>query len=467
MTLSAIASTAELAKQDVAHVLHPNTVLDEHEQRGPFVINGGKGIRLWDSDGNVYLDAFAGLWNVLIGYGREELAEVAADQIRRLSFCSSFAGMSNPPAIQLAKKLSEITAARLQHFFFTAGGSEANEQAFKIAWRYFQLRGEPQRTKIVSLWRGFHGVTLGAVSASGTSHREGTGPLVPWFLKIPPPCNYSSPDGSEYPNCSGACADAFEELIAVEGAETIAAFIMEPFMGAGGLIIPADTYLRRIREICDRHGILLITDEIVTGFGRTGRLFGVEHSGVQPDLSSMSKGIISGYLPMGAVGVSEEIYQGLRSTSQAFQHGLTNTGHPVTCAVALKNIEIILEEDLPGNAARVGAHLLEQLRGLARYPWVGEVRGRGLLAAVELVVDRETKARFPGSLKVGDRLRRAALENGLIVRSIGDVVGIAPPLVLTETEADELAQRLDRTVQALEPVWRESRGEKLDADSAH
>jgi len=441
----------------VAHVLHPNTVLEEHERQGPFIIAGGKGIRLWDADGNMYLDAFAGLWNVLIGYGREELAEAAAEQIRRLSFCSSFAGTSNPAAIQLAEKLSEITPARLQHFFFTAGGSETNEQAFKLAWRYFQLRGETQRIKIVSLWRGFHGVTLGAVSASGTVHREGTGPLVPWFLKIPPPCNYSSPAGSAYPNCTGECAGAFEELIVAEGGDTIAAFIMEPFLGAGGLIFPADAYLRRIREICDRYGILLITDEIVTGFGRTGKLFGVEHSGVQPDLSSMSKGIISGYLPMGAVGVSDEVYQGLKSSSQAFQHGLTNTGHPVTCAVALKNIEIIQAEDLTGNAERTGAYLLERIQGLYQYPWIGEVRGRGLLLAVELVTDRETKARFPGDLKVGDQFRRAALENGLIVRSIGDVIGLAPPLILTESDADELAERFDRTIRALEPVWQASR----------
>src|SRR5581483_12519594 len=263
--------------------------------------------------------------------------------------------------------------------------------------------------------------------------------------------------GSAYPNCSGECASAFEELIAAEGGDTIAAFIMEPFLGAGGLIFPSDGYLRRIREICDRYGILLITDEIVTGFGRTGKLFGVEHSGVQPDLSSMSKGIISGYLPLGAVGISDEIYQGLKSTSQAFQHGLTNTGHPVTCAVALKNIEIILAEDLVGNAARVGAYLLRKINGLYQYPWVGEVRGRGLLLAVELVIDRETRARFPGHLKVGDQLRRAALENGLIVRSIGDVIGLAPPLVLTEAEADELSERLDRTVRALEPLWLASR----------
>jgi 4-aminobutyrate---pyruvate transaminase len=447
----------ELAKQDIAHVLHPNTMLSEHEQFGPLVITRGQGIRLWDSEDREYIDGFAGLWNVLIGYGRHELAEVAAEQIKRLSFCSSFAGMSNPPAIRLAAKLAEITPEGMSHFFFTSGGSESNEQAFKLAWRYHYLRGDSRKIKIVSLWQGFHGVTLGAVSASGTGHREGTGPLAPWFLRIPPPCNYGSPAGAEYPNCTGACADALEDLVAVEGADSIAAFIMEPVLGAGGLIFPSDEYMRRIRQICQRHNILMIADEIVTGFGRTGKTFGVEHSGIKPDLCSMSKGIISGYLPMGAVGISDEVYRGLVRADKAFQHGLTNTAHPVTCAVALKNIEIILEEDLVGNAARVGASLLAKLQRLYQYPWVGEVRGRGLLAAIELVTDRETKERFAPSVRVGDRLRSAAQENGLIVRAIGNVIGLAPSLCLTEAECDDLAGRMQRAIEALEPVWRAAR----------
>jgi len=446
----------ELGKQDIAHVLHPNTILPEHEQFGPFVITAGKGVHLWDSDGREYIDGFAGLWNVLIGYGRDEMADVASEQIRKLSFCSSFAGMSNPPAIHLAAKLAEITQEGVSHFLFTSGGSESNEQAFKLAWRYFHLRGEHRRIKIVSLWQGFHGVTLGAVSASGTSHREGTGPLAPWFLHIPPPCNYGSPAGAEYPGCTGACAEALEDLIAVEGEDTIAAFIMEPVLGAGGLIFPPNEYLRRIRRICDRHGILLITDEVVTGFGRTGRLFGVDHSGVRPDICSLSKGIISGYLPMGAVGITDEVYRGLMTSGKAFMHGLTNTAHPVTCAVALKNIEIILEEDLVSNAARVGSSLLRKLQRLYQYPWVGEVRGLGLLAAVELVTDRQTKERFAPSVRVGDRLRSAAQENGLIVRTIGNVIGLAPPLCLTESESDDLVDRLERAVEALEPLWRVS-----------
>ena len=444
----------ELVQADLQHFWHPSTPIAEHMRTGPLILVEGEGIMLKDIEGREYIDAFGGLWNVAVGYGREELVEAASEQMRRVAYVPNYFGTANVPAIQLASKLAELTPPSLNRFFFTNGGSEANETAFKIVRRYFIMQGSPEKQKIISHEMGFHGVSLGALSATGTiPHRENFGALVPGFFHIPPPYCYRCPFGYTDRSPRDCCMEsigALENTIQREGADTVAAFIMEPVMGAGGAIVLPPEYLPRVAEVCRRNGMLLITDEVVTGFGRTGELFAVNHEGVEPDLMTMSKSIISGYLPFGAVGIREDIYQDQAVPGKSFSHGFTNSGHPVSCAVALRNLDIILEENLTANSAKVGAHLLDRLRELLELPWVGDVRGLGLLAAVELVADKETRAKFDPSANVGQQVAVAARDNGLLLRPIGDTIVMAPPLVITEGEVDALVDKLTASIEVLD-----------------
>ena len=444
-------------RDDLAYILHPATSLQTHAEAGPNILVGGQGIYVKDLEGRRFIDGLSGLWNVNIGHGRAEIGEAMREQSDTLAFAPSFFGFSNVPSIELAKRLIAMTPPHLTRVFYTAGGSETNESAFKIARYYFKLNGQPERFKIISRQQAYHGVSMGALSATGIqSYRDIAEPLVPGFSFIPAPYCYRCELGLSYPTCQLACAQALEQRIQAEGPETVAAFIGEPVMGAGGAIVPPPEYWPMIEAICRKYGVLLILDEVITGFGRTGKRFALEHWDLRPDLLSLAKGISSGYLPLGASIIAEEIYRDLVQKAPAespFPHGFTSNGHPVACAAALKNLEILEQERLTEQAAEVGAYMQERLRGFQHHPLVGEVRGLGLMAGVELVRDRATRERFTPVGSAGALVTQLAFERGLICRAILDTVAFAPPLCITRHQVDDLigifADALDQAQQTL------------------
>jgi 4-aminobutyrate--pyruvate transaminase len=437
-------NTAELIAKDKAYLLHPVSNLKAVKEQGPLVLAHGEGVYLWDTEGKQYLDGFAGLWNVNVGHGRHVLAEVAAEQIDEVAFVPTFFGLAAPPTIELAAKLAEIFPGPLNHFQFTSGGAESNETAIKIARYYWYLKGKPEKITILSRKQAYHGIAMGALAATGIpSYHEGFGPPPPGYVHLTAPYKYRAGEGLSDAEFVERLVEELEATIAREGAETIAAFIGEPVQGAGGVIVPPDGYWPAVAEVLKRHNILLIADEVICGFGRTGRMFGCETYGFQPDIASFAKGITSGYIPLGGVAVSDEIFEVLSAPDRMFMHGFTYSGHPVACAVALRNLQIIQEENLPANAAAQGAYLLAELqRQVGGHPNVGEVRGKGLMLMVELVADRATKAKFDPALNVGGKLQGALRRRGLIVRASNDGIAIAPPLIITKEQCDEIVSAI-------------------------
>jgi putrescine---pyruvate transaminase len=395
-----------------------------------------------DLEGRQFIDGLSGLWNVNIGHGRAEIGDAVHEQISRLAFAPSFFGFSNLPSIGLAKKLIDMTPPHLTRVFYTSGGSETNESAFKIARYYFKLNGQPERFKIISRHQAYHGVSMGALSATGIQgHRAMAEPLVPGFSFIPAPYCYRCELGLSYPTCELACAKALEQQLLAEGPDTVAAFIGEPVMGAGGAIVPPPEYWPTIEAICRKYGLLLILDEVITGFGRTGKRFALEHWDLRPDMLSLAKGISSGYVPLGASVITEEIYRDLVEKAPPgapFPHGFTYNGHPVACVAALKNLDIMEQEQLIAQAAEVGAYFQDRLRSFLDHPLVGDVRGIGLIAGVELVRDQATKERFEPLGRAGALVTRLAFDRGLICRGILDTIAFAPPLCITKSEVDDV-----------------------------
>jgi putrescine aminotransferase len=434
----------EWYRDDLAYILHPATALKAHGQAGATILVEGHGIYVQDLHGRQFIDGLAGLWNVNIGHGRTEIGDAVREQIGRLAFAPSFFGFSNLPSIALAKKLIDLTPPQLTRVFYTSGGSETNESAFKIARYYFKLNGQPQRFKIISRHQAYHGVSMGALSATGIQpYRDMASPLVPGFSFIPAPYCYRCELGLSYPACELACARALEQTLQEEGPDTVAAFIGEPIMGAGGAIVPPPEYWPMIEAICRKYGVLLILDEVITGFGRTGKCFALEHWDLRPDMLSLAKGISSGYVPLGASLISEEIYRALVDKAPAgapFPHGFTYNGHPVACVAALKNLDIIEQEQLIEQAAEVGAYFQERLRGLLDHPLVGDVRGMGLIAGVELVRDKASKERFEPIGNAAALVMRLAFERGLICRAILDTIAFAPPLCITKSQVDDVVR---------------------------
>src|SRR5215213_1053385 len=402
-------NTTELVAQDKAHLLHPLSNLRVLRDNGPLVMVRGEDVFLWDSDGKRYIDAFAGLWNVNIGHGRAELADVAAAQMREVAFVPNFFGLASPPPIELATRLAELFPGDLNHFQFTSGGAESNETALKIARYYWWLRGESEKVTILSRKMAYHGIAMGALAATGIpTYHEGFGPTVPGFVHLTPPYQYRHGEGMSEEEFISSLVRELEETIEREGADTIAAMIGEPVQGAGGVVVPPQGYWAAIAPVLKKHDILLIFDEVICGFGRTGTMFGMQQYGVTPDVVSFAKGITSGYVPLGGVGVSDEVWDTLSTPDRMFMHGFTYSGHPVACAVALPNIDIIERERLPENAGRGGTYLLNELHDrLDDHPNVGNVRGKGLMLFVELVADKDTKAKLDPALNVGGRLTKA------------------------------------------------------------
>jgi putrescine---pyruvate transaminase len=418
--------------RDLTSLIHPQH--DPAVQRAGRVWVRGHGAMLVDADGKEYIDGLAGLWNVVLGHGRRDLAEAAREQMETLGYASGYAGSSNPRAIELAERLGRLIYPAINRFFFTSGGAEANESAIKVARSYWKLRGRPGKTKVISRELGYHGTTLAAMSATGIA---GYWPLfeprVPGFVHVSP----LSPS-------------ALEEAIVREGADTVAMFLAEPVIGVGGVIVPPDDYFARIREICDRHDVLFAADEVITGFGRTGKWFGLEHWGVAPDIVQFAKAITSGYFPFGGVGVSNEIARALDEAPGPWMHAFTYSAHPTGCAVALRTLQIIDEENLVAEAARKGALLLEALRShLADHPHVGEIRGKGLMCAVDFVKDRTAQTPFAPEQQVGARIHAEAIARGLFSRVRGDTFVLAPTFVTPDDVLDRIGEILTEAARAI------------------
>jgi len=436
--------------RDRAHLLHPLHHPSAYAKARVWV--SGDGATLTDSTGREYIDGLSGLWNVNVGHGRRELGEAALAQMSTLAFSSAYAGGTNEPAIELADKLSALMYPSINTFFFTSGGAEASETSFKTARFYWKAVGKPGKFKVISRMRAYHGVTLAAMSATGLpAFWPMFEPRTPGFSHIDAPDPYRFAHADSSVSLGVAAANKLEEAILAEGPETVAAFIAEPVQGAGGVIVPPDDYFERVRAICTTYDVLLIADEVITGFGRTGRWFGLERYGVEPDIIQFAKGITSGYIPLGGIGVSDRIGEAINSVppSRRWMHAFTYSGHPTCCAVALKNIEILEREALIDRAATSGARMLEELRTLESLDGVGNVRGLGMMAAVEVVADKATKQQFPAEIGMAQKLTDALLDRGLYTRVAMDCICVAPPLVTTDAQIDRIVGIIGETLSAV------------------
>ena len=444
-----LSEASRLYELDRTHWLHPQGDLDAPAGSVPqLIFAGGRGATLTDIDGRDYIDGMASLWNVNVGYGRTVLADAAAEQMKALAFSSAYGGFGTAPAIQLATKLAELAPGDLEVTYFASGGAEANDTAYKIARLYWKLRGEPGRVNIVSRIRDYHGLTYGATSATGLANFwKGFEPLAPGFLHAPSPDPYRySGEGS----AGAGYVQALEQVVLDAGPQTVAAVVVEPVQGAGGVIVPPNDYFPLLRKLCDKYGLLLIADEVITGFGRTGRWFGMENWNVNADLMIFAKGVTSGYLPLSGVMLTHAIHDTLKSVKGPFAHGFTYSGHPTACAVGLRNLQIIEEEHLVERVAENGAHLQRRLQELRSHEIVGDVRGLGLIAGVEFVRDRESKQLFDPASGVARRVWLAAMESGVIFRPLaGDVIATSPPFVITIKEIDRLVEVLDAAISTV------------------
>jgi len=445
---------SRLYELDRTHWLHPQGDLGAPAGTVPqLIFTGGRGATLTDVEGREYIDAMASLWNVNVGYGRDELADAAATQMKALAFSSAYGGFGTAPAIRLAAKLAEIAPGKLEVTYFASGGAEANDTAYKIARLYWKLRGQPEKVNIVSRLRDYHGLTYGATSATGLANFwKGFEPLAPGFLHAPAPSQYRySGDGS----AGAAYAKALEQVILDAGPQTVAAVVAEPVQGVGGVIVPPADYFPLVRAVCDKHDVLLIADEVITGFGRTGRWFALQHWNVQADLMIFAKGITSGYLPLSGVMFTRSVHDTLKSVKGPFQHGFTYSGHPTACAVGLRNLQIIEDEGLIERVAQIGPYLQDRLQRLRVHEIVGDVRGLGLMAALEFVRDRQSKIPFDVSVGLARRVSTAALARGVIVRPLpGDVIALSPPFVITEKQIDHVVDVLDTVIGAIDAELR-------------
>ena len=431
---------ADAAQAALDHLwMHNRSWAADAERGGPRVIVEGRGVHVTDSDGREWMDVNGGYMCVNVGYGRRELADAMREQMERLVYFPQ--GATTEPMVRLAAKLADIAPGGLERSWPSTGGSEANETAIKIARAYHKRRGEGGRYKVISRLRSYHGA-LGATMwlGGGGEGRADYEPAHPGMIYAPQPDEYADGEGA-----SQRAAQAIDDLIEFHGASSVAAVIAEPVSSAAGAAVPSDEYWPMLRQICDRHGVVLIADEVITGFGRTGKMFAMEHWGVTPDIMTMAKGITSSYVPLANAMVTPEIADAFAGTDNIFRQALTFGGHPVTAAVALRNIEIIETEGLVENARETGARIMDNLAALAdEHPMIGCVRGLGLLIGVELVADRDSRARFPKEARMGERLKDAFEAEGLIHSPGGERVVIGPPLCITEAEADDLVARLDR-----------------------
>ena len=450
------------ARRDIESYIHPYTDLKTHQEKGPMVIARGDGVRVFDDQGKSYIEAMAGLWCTSLGFSEDRLVAAATKALQQLPSYHVFNGKSHEPGIALAERLLEIAPVPMSKVFFANSGSEAVDTAMKIVWYVNNAWGRPERKKIISREKAYHGVTIAAASLTGlaNNHRDFDLPLDRVLHTMcPHHYRYGEVDESEEA-FAGRCAEALEQLIIDEGPETVAAFIAEPVMGAGGVIVPPATYFEKIQAVLKKYDVLFIVDEVICGFGRTGNMFATETFDLKPDMITVSKAMSSGYLPISAVLVSEAVYQGMVTESEKigiFGHGFTAGGHPVTAAVALETLKIYADDNILEHVNRMAPMLQDGLRRLADHPLVGEARGIGLVGGLELVKDKAQKTPFDAALGVGLRAMAFAQEGGVIIRGLGDTLALSPPLIIGEEDIREvlavIGKCLDQTAD-----WAEREG---------
>jgi putrescine aminotransferase len=448
--------THEWQSADHQHFMHPFTDHKElGEKGGARIITRADGVYIYDSDGNRILDGMAGLWCVNLGYGRQELVDAATAQMQELPYYNSFFQCTHPPAIELSELLSDLSPGQFNHVFFTGSGSEANDTQIRLVRRYWDLKGQSERMTIIARKNAYHGSTLGGASLGGMSamHKQMVMP-VPGIVHIEQPYPFELASDLSEDDFGLQQARLLEQKILEIGPDKVAAFIGEPVQGAGGVIIPPESYWPEIQRICDEYGILLIADEVITAFGRLGEWFGSSYYGIRPDLVSFAKGVTSGYLPLGGTLVGDRVAEVVIASGGEFAHGYTYSGHPAACAVALANLKIMRDE---GIVERVKTHTApyfnERWASLADHPIIGEARSLGLVGAIELVRDKDSRERFHKDLGAGTRCRDICVDNGLVMRGVGDTMIVSPPLIFEDSHVDEMVEKawqsLDRTAESL------------------
>ncbi len=448
-------NTIDIRSANAQHMYHPMVDPKVVQTYPPMIIERADGVHVQDIDGNTYLDTVASLWNVNVGHNRREVIEAIKAQLDKLAYYSTFQNTSNPPAIELSARLMRMFAPeKMRKVFFSSGGSDAVETALKLARQYWKLNGQPERTQFISLRWGYHGVHFGGASINGNPmFRQAYEPLLPGCHLAESPYTYRNPwNESDPARLAQLCLEQLAQLIAQVGAGQIAAFVAEPVQGAGGVIVPHESYWPGLRALLDRHGILLISDEIVTGFGRIGSLCGARSWGVAPDIMAMAKGINSGYVPLGATLVNERVASAWDQPGvpAALMHGYTYSGHALACAAANANLDIVEAENLPARAAEVGAYLQQALQSLEAYAHVGEVRGKGMMAAIELVKDKASREMLLPPSPYIQTLVGTARAEGAIIRVQGNRLILSPPLVFTTAHVDEALRILHKAFQSAE-----------------
>jgi putrescine---pyruvate transaminase len=443
-----VRTTAEWKSLDSAHFLHPFTDHKALHRETSRIITRADGLYLWDSEGTKILDCMAGLWCVTVGYGRKELADAASAQMMQLPYYNAFFKTATPPAIELAARLSKLVGMDMNHVFFATSGSEAVDSIIRLVRHYWALRGKPAKKYVISRQYGYHGSTLAGASAGGMADMHKQAGDLPFFAQVMTPYWYGHGGDMSEAEFGIAAARSLEAKIIELGAENVAAFIGEPIQGAGGVIIPPDSYWPEVQRICREHDILLAADEVICGFGRTGQWFGSHTYGIKPDLMSLAKGITSGYVPLSAVMIGDRVADVLINEGGEFHHGFTYSGHPVSCAVALANLDIIENEGLVERGARQGAKLFAALRSaIGDHPLVGEIRIKGLVGAIELVRDKGRRQFFPSDTGVGMICRKHCLANNLMMRAVRDTMIFSPALVIGDSEIAEFVQLITRAVE--------------------
>ena len=441
---------SEMQRADAAHHLHPFSDNGQLASAGTRIISSADGVYLTDAEGRRLLDGMAGLWCVNIGYGRQELVDAATRQMQALPYYNSFFQCTTPPVIELAAIIGEIAPPHMNHVFFSGSGSEANDTVVRMVRHYWASLGQPEKSVIIARHNAYHGSTMAGASLGGMKamHKQGGLPI-PGIEHIDQPYWFGEGRDEDPQEFGVRIARKLEERIVELGADSVAAFIGEPVQGAGGVIVPPSSYWPEIQRICDKHDVLLVSDEVITGFGRLGHWFGAEYFGIKPDLMPIAKGLSSGYLPIGGVIVSDRVADGLKTKGGEFNHGYTYSGHPVCAAVAAANLRILRDEKIIERVREdIGPYLQTAWRGLAEHPLVGEARGAGMLGALELVAKKKPIEFFEDKAAVGTIARDAAIENGLVMRAVGSTLIVSPPLVITRAEVDELIQKVGATLDA-------------------
>jgi len=431
------------ASRDIAYHLHPYTNARKHEAEGPLIVTEGKGIYVYDDQGKAYIEGLAGLWCASLGFGEERLIQAATDQLRKLPFYHSFAHKVPTPVIDLSERLIALAPVPMSKVFFNNSGSEANDTAVKLIWYYNNALGRPEKKKIISRIKAYHGVTVAAASLTGlpANHTDFDLPIKNILHTSCPHYYRFGQAGESEEDFATRMAAELEKMIFDEGPDTIAAFIGEPVMGAGGVLVPPKTYWAKIQAVLNKHDILLVADEVICGFGRTGKMFGSETFGIKPDIMTMAKALSSAYLPISATMINDKVYQVIADNTAKlgnFSHGFTYSGHPVSAAVALETLKIYEERDILGHVAAITDRFQSGLRRFAGEELVGEVRGVGLIGAIELVADKASRALFETPGQVGAYFAGQAQAHGLIIRNLMDSIGVCPPLIVTEAELDKL-----------------------------